>query len=109
LKEIEGVSGVLARPSTGSIILHHDGPLSAIAEQATALQICDFSEDTAATAESAFKLPEPEQLAAIALAGLAGVQAFRGRVLPPTATLLWYAASLAGVLKAGNIHDPDAG
>jgi hypothetical protein len=54
-------------------------------------------------------MPEPESIAALALAGLAGVQVFRGRVLPPTTTLLWYAASLAGLLKAGKIRDPDVG
>lgn len=109
LKKIEGVTGVLARSSTGSIILQHEGDFSAIAAQAEASQICEFREETLSAGRSAFQMPEPKSIAALALAGLAGVQVFRGRMLPPTATLLWYAASLAGVLKGGNIRDPDAG
>jgi hypothetical protein len=106
LKGCSGVTEATVHPVTGSIVLRFEGDLGAIAEQAEASQICRFSDETLARAHGSFAMPRMETLAALALLGLAGVQALRGRMLPPTATLLWYAASLAGLLDGEGRNRP---
>ena len=124
LEALPDVKRAEARPLTGSVVVHHQGPWSGIAEQVAEaglfaiiaedelenpLGALDFSRPELAkllsksglfvqNEEQAMRALEslaPPLLAAGGAAALAVWQVARGHALPPGLTLLWYARALA--------------
>ncbi|HET6377806.1 MAG TPA: hypothetical protein VFG05_05795 [Methylocella sp.] len=96
LRAIPGVSKAEGRPLTGSLVIHHDAPLSLIVAAALEKRLFAVAEKNPAPAPEWPELPlDLRSAARIALGLLAFWQFIEGRVLPPALTLAWYAARLA--------------
>lgn len=96
LSALPGVCKAEGRPLTGSLVIHHDAPLSLVVEAALEKRLFAVAEKGRAAAPERPELPLDLRAAArIALGLLAFWQFLEGRVLPPALTLAWYAARLA--------------
>lgn len=114
LAEIPSVTSVAANPVTGSVLMHFTGDIQALAMRAMMLldrvqlelsppparPVLERVRDELAGFDATMReLTGGEMDArAMAFAGillLSAVQLFRGNVLSPAATMLWYAADLA--------------
>jgi hypothetical protein len=82
---------------TGSIVVRHRGAWPQIAELAAG--IIELVEAEESLPPAAARLPA---ILSLGLGALAVLQLFRGQVLPPAVTLLWYASTLA----AGRPKEP---
>ncbi|MDX2156047.1 MAG: hypothetical protein SFW09_05995 [Hyphomicrobiaceae bacterium] len=125
---LPGVHRVEGRPTTGSLIVSHEGPAARLVEAAIAARVFRTPEppaadetgagvsedDWQATVSAALReLSGPVGVArggaALAFVAMALVQASRGNILPPAATALWYAASLLLGREAPDAGGGDAG
>lgn len=109
---LPGVHGVEGRPTTGSLIVSHEGTAERLIEAAAAARVFRMHEPAAggdvpgatendwqaivgaALKEYGGSVGVSRGAAALAFVTMAAIQASRGNVLPPAATALWYAASL---------------
>jgi hypothetical protein len=99
---LPGVVGAAANPATAGLLLRFRGGTDALLAAAAESRLFH-----AAAPARAARTPTPAQLApvgAAALGLLAALQAARGAVLPPAATLLWYAGSL---FRSASAADPE--
>lgn len=99
---LPGVVGAAANPATAGLLLRFRGTEEALLAAAAKDRLF-----RAAVPASAPRTPTAAQLApvgAAALGLLAALQAARGAVLPPAATLLWYAGSL---FRSAPVADPE--
>jgi hypothetical protein len=119
IADMPGVQSVTANPRTGSLLVHYDSEtqsllhslstaglvLAAAAGQAPALRQPEepVRSGSGAGAASRSAPAQPRQFVAVLLFGLAAVQAARGEIMVPAATLLWYAFHL---LPAGEAKLP---
>jgi hypothetical protein len=106
LQQCPGISGIEARPLTGSLLLRHDIPLTAVADFAGGRGLLQLGGGLASVPPASLP-PRPEanpppngraafELVLIALLIVAaGVQLYRGHLLEPASKLLWYALNLA--------------
>lgn len=102
LRDLDGVTGVLGRPATGSIILTYQGGFPDIAAAAAERKLCRFEQgEPNPLGLGLLAAVPPATIAAAAIAALGAAQLVRGRALPPAATLFWYAASVAGLVRDG--------
>jgi hypothetical protein len=93
LSNTGGVLTVRPRAITASLVIEHDGAFDAIASQARDAGLFIVAKREPEDEQEALSPAGP--LAAAIFGGLALLQLFRNRILPPAITLLWYAASLA--------------
>jgi len=114
LSEVPGVAAVEVTPETGSILIRHDAPLSAITAQAVERHLFAFrarnGQGAPGVEQMSFSFPFQAArewptwpvpgaglplatMSAMLLLGLGVSQLFRGQVLPPAITLLWYGAN----------------
>lgn len=109
LSTLQGVQKVEVSPLTGSVLIHHDVPLEAIAKAARDVRL--FALVTAGAGASAAAIEalpvDVRLIAALGFGALALLQIGRGQVLPQAATLAWYAATLSGVFPAPPAADGD--
>ena len=95
LVQLPGVTAADGRRLTGSVIVHHKGtPFESIRRAGSVAEIFALADKQRASPPVGDLTLSPRLLVALALAGLAVVQVTRGNALPPTITLLWYAAEL---------------
>lgn len=88
---LPGVMAAAANPDTAGLLLRFRGEVGAVLDAAARQRLFVVPPQNRA--------PEPGgaragRLGVLVLGGLAAVQAARGVLLPPAATLLWYAGSL---------------
>jgi hypothetical protein len=89
LTEIPGVLAVRPRSLTASLLVEHERPFAAVAEDALNAGLFTVKQEPAA-GEPLAAIPP----VAAVLGALAVVQLFRASVLPPAITLGWYAWTL---------------
>jgi hypothetical protein len=99
LSAVPGVVDVQTRPHTGSVLVLHGCSWPELARRvaSSGLFVLDEDEEKEAPGDPAALIAAtaPELIVAGGLAALAALQVLRGKVLPPTATLAWYAYELA--------------
>jgi hypothetical protein len=89
---LPGVVGAAANPLTAGLLLRFRGaPEAVLAAAAREGLFCSAAPAPVSVLPAAARLAP---LGAAVLGLLAALQAWRGAVLPPAATLLWYAGSL---------------
>jgi hypothetical protein len=89
---LPGVLGAAANPTTAGLLLRFHGAAEALLAAAAKERLF-----RATPPAPAARTPSAEQLAPLGVAALgflAALQAARGALLPPAATLFWYAGSL---------------
>lgn len=118
LAAVAGVTGVVANPLTGSVLVTHAGELDAIVGRAREKGLFDVASLTPYERGLSDTLAEEfgnvrrelrgltdggldlEELALLLLLAFAAVQLWRGHILAPAVTLLWYATSLVLLSRA---------
>ena len=99
LSVIAGVSDVVVKPLTGSILIQHSIALPGVCAAAKEAQLFETALEGSAAEEVA--PVDPKALVALCLGVMAVWQFAKGRALPHAVTLLWYATCLGGVWSEG--------
>jgi hypothetical protein len=102
LSKVRGVRDVKATPLTGSIVIFHDAPFSAIgaeAEKTGLFSIADGSAAPAATLPAALPQLNPRAAAAVGLGLIALWQVYREKYFPSALSVAMHALAVAGLLR----------
>jgi hypothetical protein len=110
---LDGIRAVDANPLTAGLLIHHDGPLERLLDELAGRGLVRVESleprevplprrlgERLAVVDAGLRRATAGELdlraaAVLALLGLALVQAARGQLVGPAASLLWYASSLA--------------
>lgn len=99
LRSLPGVTNAAAGPLTGTLLLHHAGPLEALRAAAKAQGLLRVADAPGPAAAEAAPRPDPAVMlpaaGALLWSVLAVVQLLRREALPPAMTLGWQALGFA--------------
>jgi hypothetical protein len=93
LRELPGVTAAAANPRTASLAIHHRGSFEAIAaaaREAGLFSVASSPPPVRARPRRRYPPPQPLMLLATGFAGLAVLQAARGRIVGSAVETLWH-------------------